>query len=120
MPDEPISWDHLKKREPTQADRDALRAELVDRAVTVRRDGWADHRDTWTAGDAAGVAYLLGDTAVLEELEEPEGSVLTRYAGSLYGFNGARKDITAGLVGTQAWFDSARKDLDSRSPRTAE
>ncbi|MEV6067500.1 hypothetical protein AB0L82_13180 [Nocardia sp. NPDC052001] len=109
----PISWDHLKSRQPTDADRAALQTELVTRARAVRQDGWADHRTEWSPSEVAGVAYLLQDTEVLEELGEQEGSVLTVFAGNLYGFNGARKDIEAGLVGTQAWFDAARAALGS-------
>ncbi|MGW2666295.1 hypothetical protein ACWCW7_35530 [Nocardia tengchongensis] len=105
---ERISWDHLKTRQPTDADRAALRTALVARALEVKQHGWAPYRDAWTSGELADVAYLLQDTAMLEELEEHEGSVLTRYAGNLYGFNGARKDIAAGLVGTQEWFAAAR------------
>lgn len=111
----PVSWDHLESRQPTDADRLALRKALVERALAVREHGWEDYRSTWSNGEIADVAYLLGETALLEELEEHEGSVLTRYAGNLYGFNGARKDIAAGLVGTQAWFTAARKELDSRN-----
>ncbi|MGW4535727.1 hypothetical protein ACWEOI_32705 [Nocardia sp. NPDC004340] len=111
---ERINWDHLKSRQPTDADRSALQTALVDRALAVKQHGWDDYRDTWTSTELADVAYLLQDTAVLEELDEPEGSVLTRYAGNLYGFNGARKDIAAGLVGTQEWFTAARKALAAR------
>ncbi|WP_051178503.1 hypothetical protein [Nocardia concava] len=114
MSEEPISWDRLKTRRPTDADRDALRTEWVDRALEVRRNGWDAYRSEWSSGDLAGVAYLLGDTAMLEELEEYEGSVLTRFAGNLYGFNGARKDIEAGLVGTQAWVATVQKELNGR------
>ncbi|WP_327139255.1 hypothetical protein [Nocardia sp. NBC_01327] len=109
---EPISWDHLKARQPSDADRAALQTTLIERAVAVKQHGWDDYRDVWSAGEVAGVAYLLGDVALLEELEEHEGSVLTRFAGDLYGFQGARKEIASGLTGTQAWFADARKKLD--------
>ncbi|QLY28475.1 hypothetical protein [Nocardia huaxiensis] len=112
---ERVNWDHLKSRQPTDTDRDALRTELVDRALAVRQNGWDAYRSEWLAGDLAAVAYLLDDAEMLAELEEPEGSVLTRYAGNLYGFNGARKDIAAGLVGTQDWFAKARADLAKRT-----
>ncbi|MGV9666194.1 hypothetical protein ACWDUL_28005 [Nocardia niigatensis] len=118
MSDEaPINWDHLKTRRPTDADRIALRAALVERALAVKQHGWDDYRNAWTPGEVAGVAYLLQDTALLEELEEHEGSVLTRFAGDLYGFQGARKEIESGLVDTQAWFAAARKELNARIPR---
>ncbi|GAB2564896.1 hypothetical protein GCM10027167_85070 [Nocardia heshunensis] len=107
----PVSWDHLKPRQPTDAERDALQTELLERARAVREHGWDPYREEWTPGEQAAVAYLLGDTAVLEELEEPEGSILTRFAGDLYGFQGARKEIASGLVGTQAWFAAARTRL---------
>ncbi|WP_067708567.1 hypothetical protein [Nocardia yamanashiensis] len=103
-----MNWDHLKSRRPSDTERDALQSELVERAIAVKQHGWDDYRDAWTAGDAAGVAYLLGDTEALEQFEEHEGSILTRYAGALYGFNGARKEIAAGLPDTQAWFAAAR------------
>lgn len=112
---ESVSWDHLKSRQPSDAEREALRAGLVERALAVKQDGWEPYRAVWTSGELAAVAYLLRDAAVLEELEEHEGSVLTRCAGELYGFNGARKDIAAGLVGTQAWFAAAEKELDARA-----
>ncbi|MCU1642205.1 MAG: hypothetical protein JWN03_2480 [Nocardia sp.] len=108
---ERISWDHLKARQPSDVERDALQTQLVERAVAVNQHGWDEYRDVWSAGEVAGVAYLLGDAALLEELEEHEGSVLTRFAGDLYGFKGARKEIESGLVNTQAWFDAARKKL---------
>lgn len=111
---EPINWDHLKSREPSDADRVALRTALVERALAVKEHGWDDYRTVWSLGEVADVAYLLNDTELLEELDEHEGSVLTRYAGNLYGFNGARKDIAAGLVDTQAWFAAARAELDAR------
>lgn len=120
MPDaESINWGHLERRQPSDAERAALQAELVDRALAVRQHGWNDYRDAWSAGEVAGVAYLLGDTAVLEELDEHEGSVLTRYAGDLYGFKGARKEIESGLVNTQAWFGAAREKLERRSSTEA-
>ncbi|WP_433560730.1 hypothetical protein ACQP1O_24010 [Nocardia sp. CA-151230] len=112
---ERINWDHLKTRQPTDAERDALRADLVERALAVRQNGWDDYRSVWSSGEVAGVAYLLQEGDLLEELDEHEGSVLTRFAGDLYGFKGARKDIEAGLVGTQAWFATARAELDARS-----
>ncbi|GAB2657878.1 hypothetical protein [Nocardia goodfellowii] len=115
---EPISWDHLKTRRPSDADRTALRDTLVERAVAVRQHGWDDYREVWTPGEMAGVAYLLQDSALLEELDEHEGSVLTRFAGALYGFAGARKEIESGLVETQAWFAAARAELATRSSGT--
>ncbi|MEU1426498.1 hypothetical protein ABZ412_05410 [Nocardia sp. NPDC005746] len=112
---ERINWDHLTSRQPTDADRAALKATLVERALAVKQHGWDDYREAWSPTELADVAYLLGDAAVLEELEEHEGSVLTRYAGNLYGFNGARKDIAAGLVGTQEWFADARVALAAKA-----
>jgi hypothetical protein len=110
----PVSWDHLGARQPTAAERAALQAELVERGRAVRQHGWDAYRESWTPGECAAVAYLLDDTAVLEELEEHEGSILTRFAGDLYGFQGARKEIASGLVKTQAWVSDARARL-SRS-----
>ncbi|MGW4351512.1 hypothetical protein ACWELJ_05420 [Nocardia sp. NPDC004582] len=112
---ERIDWNHLKSRQPTDADRAALQATLVERARAVKQHGWDDYREAWSPTELADVAYLLQDTALLEELEEHEGSVLTRYAGNLYGFNGARKDIAAGLVGTQEWFAATRAALAAGS-----
>ncbi|KAF0846369.1 hypothetical protein [Nocardia caishijiensis] len=105
-----ISWG--KPRTPTDADRAALRADLLTRARAVRADGWAN-RAEWTAGQVSAVAYLLGDSDVLTELEESEGTVLSRYAAELFGFHGGRKDIETGLAGTQAWFDTVRAALDA-------
>ncbi|MFI9504148.1 hypothetical protein [Nocardia sp. NPDC052566] len=110
----PVSWDHLKSRRPSDAEREALQAELVERALAVRQHGWGEYREVWSSGDIAAVAYLLGDTDLLEALDEHEGSVLTRFAGDLYGFQGARKDIESGLIETQAWFDAARAKLAAR------
>ncbi|WP_280221802.1 hypothetical protein, partial [Nocardia neocaledoniensis] len=76
-----------------------------------RADGWAAHREAWSEGQVAVVAYLLDDADVLTELGENEGTVLSRYAADLYGFVGGRKDNEKGLPDTQAWFDSVRKDL---------
>ena len=118
--DQPINWDHLTARQPNDTERDLLQAELIERAFTVTQHGWGDYREIWSAGEVAGVACLLGDTVLLEELGEHEGSVLTRFAGDLYGFKGARKEIEAGLVNTQAWFAATRKRLDARisAPRS--
>ncbi|MEV0436197.1 hypothetical protein [Nocardia sp. NPDC050413] len=106
-----ISWG--KPRKPTDADRDALRDDLVAKARAVRADGWSPHRTVWTAGQVSAVAYLLGDADVLAEFEESEGTVLSRYAAELFGFHGGRKDIEAGLTATQSWFDTVRKTLGS-------
>ncbi|MGW6426525.1 hypothetical protein ACWF82_27955 [Nocardia sp. NPDC055053] len=105
-----ITWG--KPRQPSDADRDALRDDLLARARTVRSDGWADHRTQWPAGQVAVVAYLLGDAEVLTDLEETESTVLSRYAADLFGFVGGRKDNESGLVKTQAWFGTVRKALD--------
>ncbi|MET9215331.1 MULTISPECIES: hypothetical protein [unclassified Nocardia] len=104
-----ITWG--KPRRPSDADRDALRADLLTKARAVRADGWAEHRATWPAGQVAVVAYLLGDTDLLTELDETDTTVLSRYAADLFGFVGGRKDNEKGLVDTQAWFDSVRKAL---------
>ncbi|GGN76878.1 hypothetical protein [Nocardia rhizosphaerihabitans] len=105
-----ITWG--KPRRPSDADRDALRDDLLAQARAVRGDGWADYRTQWPAGQVAVVAYVLGDAEVLADLEETEGTVLSRYAADLFGFVGGRKDNESGLVKTQAWFDSVRKALD--------
>lgn len=101
-----ITWG--KPRRPSDEDRDALRADLLAKARAVRSDGWAGHRDEWPAGQVAVVAYLLGDTEVLAELEETDATVLSRFAADLFGFVGGRKDNEKGLVQTQAWFDEVR------------
>ncbi|MFC6011224.1 hypothetical protein [Nocardia lasii] len=106
-----ITWG--APRHPTDTDRAALREDLLTRARAVRADGWADHRTEWSPGQIAVVAYVLGDTAVLTELDETEGTVLTRYAADLFGFTKSRKDIEAGLPATQAWFTTIRTALDS-------
>ncbi|MEV6214090.1 hypothetical protein [Nocardia sp. NPDC051833] len=104
-----ITWG--KPRRPSDADRDALRADLLTKASAVRADGWAEHRAAWPAGQVAVVAYLLGDTDLLTELDETDTTVLSRYAADLFGFVGGRKDNEKGLVDTQAWFDFVRKAL---------
>ncbi|MGY0501121.1 hypothetical protein ACWZHB_21780 [Nocardia sp. FBN12] len=108
-----ITWG--KPRHPTDAGRDALREDLLTRARAVRSGGWANHRTEWSAGQVAVVAYVLGDAEVLAEFDENEGTVLSRYAADLFGFIKGRKDIEAGLVGTQAWFDTVRKALGDTS-----
>ncbi|WP_336080953.1 hypothetical protein [Nocardia sp. SSK8] len=110
MPDaNRITWG--KPRKPTDADRDALRADLLAKARVVRADGWATHRDAWPAGRLAVVAYLLGDTEMLTQLEETDATVLSRFAADLFGFVGGRKDNEKGLPDTQAWFTAVRKEL---------
>ncbi|MFD4456415.1 hypothetical protein [Nocardia sp. NPDC058480] len=104
-----ITWG--KPRHPTDADRDALREDLLAKARAVRGDGWANYRTEWPAGQVAVVAYLLDDTEVLTELEESESTVLSRFAADLFGFTGGRKDNEKGLVDTQAWFSTVRKSL---------
>lgn len=108
-----ITWG--KPRQPTDADRDALRADLLAKARAVRGDGWADYRTEWSAGQVSVVAFVLGDAEVLAELEENEGTVLSRFAADLFGFVGGRKDNEKGLVDTQAWFDTVRKALGPAS-----
>ncbi|GAM49580.1 hypothetical protein NS07_v2contig00114-0003 [Nocardia seriolae] len=109
----PVSWDHLKSRRPSDAERAALQKLLIERGRAVRQQGWDAYRGAWSDGEVAVIAYLLDDTELLEELDEPEGSVLTRLAGELYGFNAARKEIESGLTGTQAWVAETRKKLGS-------
>lgn len=104
-----ITWG--KPRRPTDADRSVLRAELLTKARAVRADGWAAHRDAWPAGQVAVVAYLLGDTETLADLEETDATVLSRFAADLFGFVGGRKDNEKGLVQTQAWFAAVREEL---------
>ena len=81
----------------------------------MRGDGWANYRTEWPAGQVAVIAYVLGDAEVLAELEENEGTVLSRFAADLFGFVGGRKDNEKGLVDTQAWFDTVRKALGPAS-----
>ena len=59
---EPTSWEALKARQPSDAERAALQADLVSRARAVQRHGWDDYRYVWSSGEVAGVAYLLRDT----------------------------------------------------------
>ncbi|WP_194826349.1 hypothetical protein [Nocardia sp. XZ_19_231] len=108
-----ITWGN--PRQPTDADRDALREDLLAKARAVRTDGWANHRTGWQAGQVSLVAYVLDDADVLAELEENEGTVLSRFAADLFGFVGGRKDNEKGLVDTQAWFDTVRKALGPSS-----
>ncbi|MGW0441941.1 hypothetical protein ACWDYD_25560, partial [Nocardia sp. NPDC003054] len=63
-----ITWG--KPRRPSDADRDALRADLLTKARAVRADGWAEHRGTWAAGRVGGGANRRGDTALLTEHHE--------------------------------------------------
>ncbi|MFC4125306.1 hypothetical protein [Nocardia rhizosphaerae] len=110
MPDpKEITWG--KPRRPKDADRDALRADLLAKAKAVRANGWADFRDTWPVGRVAVVAYLLNDTDVLTDLEETEATVLSRTAADLFGFTAGRKDNEKGLPDTQTWFATLRKQL---------
>jgi hypothetical protein len=111
----PISWKARRAAQPSDAERDALQTSLVGRTRTVQQNGWDDYRDAWSSGEVAGVAYLLGDTVLLAELDETEGTVLSRFAGDLFGFHGASKDIKAGLPATQAWFAAARARLRDKS-----
>lgn len=104
-----ITWG--KPRQPTDADRAALREDLVAKARAVRDEGWADYRAEWSPGQVAVVAYVLDDAEVLAELDENEGTVLSRFAADLFGFVGGRKDNEKGLVDTQAWFGTVRKAL---------
>ncbi|TCJ99557.1 hypothetical protein [Nocardia alba] len=104
-----ITWG--KPRHPTDADRDALRQDLLAKARAVRVDGWTNHRTEWSPGQVAVVAYVLDDAEVLADLEENESTILSRYAADLFGFAGGRKDNEKGLVDTQAWFAAVRKAL---------
>ncbi|WP_446226061.1 hypothetical protein ACTWPB_13970 [Nocardia sp. IBHARD005] len=107
-----ITWG--KPRQPTDADRAALREDLLAKARAVRADGWANYRAEWPAGQVAVVAYVLDDADVLADLEENESTVLSRYAADLFGFTGGRKDNENGLVNTQSWFATTRKALADR------
>ncbi|MGW0440936.1 hypothetical protein ACWDYD_20495, partial [Nocardia sp. NPDC003054] len=80
-------------------------------SVFIFRPGGPAPRPPGPAGQVAVVAYLLGDTDLLTELDETDTTVLSRYAADLFGFVGGRKDNEKGLVDTQAWFDSVRKAL---------
>lgn len=108
---EPITWAELKAHRPSDAERDARAADLVRRARAVRRDGWEDYRHVWSSGEVAGVAYLIGDQAVLADASETEESVLSRYAGDLFGIEGGAADTAAGSPATLLWFDAAYRQL---------
>ncbi|MGW0103005.1 hypothetical protein ACWDWR_34240, partial [Nocardia sp. NPDC003354] len=58
-----ITWG--KPRRPSDADRDALRADLLTKARAVRADGWAEHRGAGAPGQVAGGAVLLGRTRLV-------------------------------------------------------
>ncbi|MGW5317384.1 hypothetical protein [Nocardia thailandica] len=108
---ERIDWKARKTRRPEEGDRTALRDEIVGQARAVRDGGWGEHRTRWSDGRAATVAYLLGDTEVLDEFAETEGSVLTRLAADLFGFTDGRKDVEKGLIRTQEWLATVRAEL---------
>jgi YD repeat-containing protein len=107
------SVEDFLSRRPSEAERAARRIDLVARAEAVRRHGWDDYRYTWSSGEVAGVAYLLGDTTVLAELNETDETALRRYAYDLYGNSGGREDTAAGLTRTRDWFATARAELHS-------
>jgi hypothetical protein len=96
---------------PDEAKRDQIRHDLISRARTIQRYGWADYRYVWPSGYVAGVAYLLQDDAVMREMGETEATVLSRYAYDLYGIRGGDRERAAEWADTHAWFDTARAEL---------
>jgi hypothetical protein len=46
-----------------------------------------------------------------DEAGRDEETVLSRYAGDLFGVRGSKTEQANGYPGTRAWFDKARADL---------
>lgn len=107
----PQTWAELKARRPSDEDRERIRESLLDRARNVLEDGWEPYRHTWSSGEVAGVAFLLGQA---EAIGETESSVLQRYAGELFGIDGSQDDIANGLPLTRRWFHQTRTTLATR------
>ncbi|WP_205874831.1 hypothetical protein [Mycobacterium camsae] len=86
----------------------ARHADLIHRAQLVSRDGWGRYRRLWSCGEVIGTALVLGDDAELQRCGETRHSALERWAFDLWGMTGGQADAEAGLLRTQAWFDSIR------------
>lgn len=110
----PINWDELMPP-PSDADRDARRADLVARARLVQRDGWQPYQYTWSTGEAVGVAVVLAADVVLTEFDETRETVLGRYAYDLFGVTDGRTDEAEGYPRTRKWFLLAQTELANPS-----
>ncbi|GAB2454471.1 GntR family transcriptional regulator [Nocardia tengchongensis] len=97
--------------QPSDTERAATRAKLVDRARLVQQEGWAAYQYVWSTGEVVGVALVLGDEAMLTECAETRDSVLSRYAYDLFGRSGGRRDEADGFPETRKWFLRAQTDL---------
>jgi hypothetical protein len=81
---------------PPDVDRDRRRADLINRARLVRAHGWDDYRVVWSSGEVVGVAALLGDHDILEELDEPAngvGPLGVRFVGPGRRTSGCRRQL---------------------------
>lgn len=82
---------------PTSEDRDRRAADLRERAVLVRRDGWTPYETTWSTGEVAGVRAVLGEPGAVEEAIE-------MWAPTLWGAGAAEADARTGYQSTRRWF----------------
>lgn len=104
-------WDEIAARRPSVADLDYRGSELLGRAQLVQQFGWDNYRHTWSSGEVAGTALLLGDLEALAATHDTEHTALETWATSLWGIDGGRRDTDNGLERTRAWFYALRQQL---------
>lgn len=114
------TWAHITARRPSAAEVDQRATELTGRAQLVQQFGWDSYRHTWSGGEVAGTALLLGDLDALATTHDTEQSALETWAAALWGIDGGQHDTTNGLERTRAWFYALRQQLTDTSAERKE
>lgn len=109
---QPRTLADLLARQPSANERQRRADDLLERAHHVRARGWHDYRYTWSTGEVAGVALLIEDAAVLNDVAEDETAALDTWAATLWGIARGEADSNNNHEQTRAWFSTLRVNLD--------
>ncbi|GAA0992660.1 hypothetical protein GCM10009551_053830 [Nocardiopsis tropica] len=93
---------------PSDEDRARRAAGLTERVELVRAEGWDPFRWTWSNGEVAGVALVLENGALVDEVSGSEVAALDTWAADLWGVDGGAADAEAGHPRTREWFATLR------------
>ncbi|KXO95849.1 hypothetical protein AXK56_16700 [Tsukamurella pulmonis] len=105
---EPRTLAELLAAVPDEEDRQHRADDLSERVQLVRAEGWGPFRHTWSSGEVVGVALVLEDGALVDEVSGSETAALDTWAASLWGVNGGAVDAETGHLRTRGWFDTVR------------
>lgn len=93
---------------PSDVDRARRAHDLTSRVRLVQARGWGPFRWTWSSGEVAGVALVLQDGALVDEVKGTETEALDTWAATLWGISGGTADAEAGHPRTREWFANVR------------